>query len=549
MSDAEFKAEGNKALAAKKYDEAIEKYTKAIEINANDHTYFGNRSMAYLYNGEAEKAMDDADKCIEIKKDWPKGYIKKAQALTKLGNFDDATKAVEEGLTILPDDATLKEQLNDIEKAKNPPPVGGGLGGLFGPQMLTKLATHPKFGPKLADPAFQQKLAMMQSNPNAMLQDPEMMEVLQAVLMSGQDGGDAGASPFAPPSSAPAPSPAPAPAPKLSPEEQAEADLKKNALAAKEKGNALYKEKKFDEAIAAYDEAVAIDPKNILFLSNKAAVYVEMGQTDKAIEICEEALEIGKKVMAPYEDKAKLLQRIASAHIKKGDPGTAIEWYTKSQLENYDKAIERKIKNLELEKRKADKEAYINPALGLEAKERGNTCFREGKFPDAIKEYEEAIKRDPTNAPFRNNLAAAYLKMGLFNDAKREVEKSLDIDKTYVKAWAKKGDIEVFMKEYHKAMESYKCGLQLEPDNRLCRDGLNTVTMKINTSQSAEDQQQRQAHAMADPEIQSILQDPSVRQTLQDMQENPAYGQQAMNDPTIRAKIEKLVAAGVLQVK
>jgi len=37
--------------------------------------------------------------------------------------------------------------------------------------------------------------------------------------------------------------------------------------------------------------------------------------------------------------------------------------------------------------------------------------------------------------------------MGLFNDAKREVEKSLDIDPKYVKAWAKKGDIEVFMKE------------------------------------------------------------------------------------------------------
>jgi len=55
-------------------------------------------------------------------------------------------------------------------------------------------------------------------------------------------------------------------------------------------------------------------------------------------------------------------------------------------------------------------------------------------------------------------------------------------------------------------MESYKSGLQLEPDNRLCKDGMNTVTMKINTSQTAEDQEQRQAHAMADPEIQSLLQ-------------------------------------------
>ena len=54
---------------------------------------------------------------------------------------------------------------------------------------------------------------------------------------------------------------------------------------------------------------------------------------------------------------------------------------------------------------------------------------------------------------------------------------------------------------------------------------------------------------MADPEIQNILQDPSVRQVLQDLQENPAHGQRAMQDPVIRAKIEKLIAAGVLQVK
>lgn len=43
----------------------------------------------------------------------------------------------------------------------------------------------------------------------------------------------------------------------------------------------------------------------------------------------------------------------------------------------------------------------------------------------AIEEYEEAVKRDPKNAAYYNNLAAAYLKMGLFNDAKRAVEKSL----------------------------------------------------------------------------------------------------------------------------
>lgn len=33
---------------------------------------------------------------------------------------------------------------------------------------------------------------------------------------------------------------------------------------------------------------------------------------------------------------------------------------------------------------------------------------------------------------------------------------ALQLDAKYVKAWAKKGDIEFFMKEYHKALDSYK---------------------------------------------------------------------------------------------
>eukprot|EP00606_Chrysophyceae_sp_TOSAG23-5_P001077 GSChrysophyteH2.ASY1.ANO1.1454.1 assembled CDS len=553
MTDVEFKAAGNKALAAKQYGDAIEAYTKAIEINGNDHTYFSNRSMAHLYNGSVNDAAADADKCIEIKPDWTKGYLRKGQALTKAADFEGARTALKAGLKVDANDKGINDAMVELERAENAPPAGGGMGGLFGPQMLAKLAGHPKFGPKLADPAFQQKLQMMQTNPQAMLADPEMMEVLQAIIGAGNEGGDFGAMGMggdtaAPQTSYQAPPKVPEPIPQLSPEEQAKADAKKNALAAKERGNKLYKEKKFDEAIAAYDEAFSHDSTNMMFMNNKAAVYVEMGQTDKAIEICEAALEVGKANKAGYEETAKVLQRKASAYVKAGDLKMAIEWYGKAQLEHFDKAIDRKMKLLTQDLKKAEKAAYINPELGLAAKERGNAAFREGKFPDAIKEYEEAIKRDPTNAPFRNNLAAAYLKMGLFNDGKREVEKSLEIDPKYVKAWAKKGDIEMFMKEYHKALESYKAGLQLEPDNSLCKKGLQEVGLKIN-SQSDEEIKERQAHAMADPEIQRILQDPSVRQILTDMQENPAYAQKAMSDPNTRAKIDKLIAAGVLQVK
>lgn len=535
-------------MQAKQFDEAIKAYTEAINLDPKDHVFFSNRSAAYLSKGDASSALSDGQRCIELKSDWAKGYTRKAAALHSLRRYDEAIEIYQAGLAIAPSDAGLLSGLSEVQKAKEAsqaPPAGGGL---FGPQMIAKLAGHPKFGPKLGDPAFMRKLQMAQSNPQLLMSDPEMMEVLQVILGGMGGGDDEGDAPAQQQQYTPPPAPK-QPEPVLTEEEQKAKDIRDKSVAAKDKGNAFYKNKQFADALTAYDEALLADPTNLMVINNKAAVYIEMNECDTAIEVCNSIFEKARSagVMVSYEDKAKIYQRIASAHLKKNDVPAAIKAYGSAQMEAHDKAIERKIKNLELELKKQEKINYINPELGLEAKERGNTCFREGDFPGAIREYEEAVKRDPTNAPYYNNLAAAYLKMGVFNDAKKAVERSLELDKTYVKAWAKKGDIEFFMKEYHKSMDSYNAGLVLEPDNTLCKQGLQKTLSKIN---EGGENKERAAHAMADPEIQSILSDPTIRQVLNDFQDNPKFAQAAMmNDKDIRAKIEKLIAAGVLQVK
>jgi stress-induced-phosphoprotein 1 len=558
---AEFKAKGNAHLQAGEFDDAITAYTEAISIDPKDHVFFSNRSAAYLSKGDAASALGDGNRCTELNPTWPKGFTRKGAALHALKRYDEAVDAYKAGLAIAPNDPGLKSGLEEVEKIKasmeaNANPMGGA-NGLFGPQMLAKLVGHPKFGPKLADPDFMAKIKMMQTNPNAMLQDPEMMEVLQVILGDLGAAADAGNSsaptPPAPSSSAGTKRPAAAPDyTNLSPEERAKKEARDASVACKDVGNGFYKEKKFVEALAAYDEALEKDPSNLMVNNNKAAVYVEMGDSEKAIEICNDILDKATSVKLPFEERAKVYQRIAGARLKAGDVSAAIASYKSAQMENFDKNVERKIKNLELEQRKKAIQDYIDPEKGLEAKERGNTFFREGDFPKAVQEYEDAIKRDPSNAAYNNNLAAAFLKMGLFNDAKRAVDKSLELDPQYVKAWAKKGDIEFFMKEYHKAMDSYNAGMKIEPGNVTCKQGLLKVQMKIqeqNMNMNEEEQKERSAHAMADPEIQAILTDPAVRQVLTDFQENPTYAQQAMRDPSIKAKIEKLIAAGVLQVK
>lgn len=384
-----------------------------------------------------------------------------------------------------------------------------------------------------------------------MLSDPKMMEMLGLLMGQSQEESSSSApAPMKKKEEPEVPMEVEEDLSNLSPEELKKKETEKEARLKKEEGNGLYKAKKFEEALAAYDEAIAIDPTSMTFLLNKAAVYFTMKKYDECIEECNKGIEVGKENMAPFEDRAKAYTRCAKAYQKKKDLGKAIEMCKAAQLECYSKDTQRLMKTMELDKKKRDKFNYQDAEKAEEAKQRGNDFFREKKFPEAIAEYEDAVKRAPKDAPIRNNLSAALTKIMDFNGAKTQVEMAIELDPTYTKAWARKGDIECAFKEHHKALDSYKKGLSLDPTNSSCKEGLRKVTQQINygrANMTDEQKQEQKARAMADPDIQAILQDPIVQQTLRDFGENPNAAQQAMRDPGMSEKIQKLIAAGVVE--
>ena len=58
-----YKSQGNAALQAKMYSDAIELYTKAIALDPNCEIYFSNRSAAYAAMERFREALDDAQVC------------------------------------------------------------------------------------------------------------------------------------------------------------------------------------------------------------------------------------------------------------------------------------------------------------------------------------------------------------------------------------------------------------------------------------------------------------------------------------------------------
>ncbi len=445
-----------------------------------------------------------------------------------------------------------KEIQQKIEEEKSAP-QGNPFAGLFNsPDFWTKVSTNPELREYLKQPDFLQKVQQIQANPNSInqhLQDPRIMKLVMSVLnlggMNPSEGGeDEPMTEHVHDENCKHDEPK-KPAPKEEPKQE-EKKGSSEALAEKEKGNALFKQKKFDEALVHYQKAQELDPNDITYRLNTAAVLIEQTKYDEAVKVCEEAIEFGRQNRADFKLIGRALERMGNAHFRKKDYRSALKCYNDSLTEEASREVSKKKQQAEQLLAKQVEEEYKSPEKAEEARLRGNDLYKQNKYPEAMKEYNEAIKRDPTKPNYYFNRGSCYMKLGEPNYALKDIEKTLEMDEKYIKAYARKAQCHTMRKEYHKSVDTFKQGLALDPNNEECKQGLQQIMMLIN-SKSRERDEDRIRMAQQDPEIMMIMQDPVMKQVLQDFAENPREAQKHTQNPQVMARLEKLINAGLIQ--
>eukprot|EP00038_Savillea_parva_P007823 m.172759 g.172759 ORF g.172759 m.172759 type:complete len:337 (-) comp13580_c0_seq1:303-1313(-) len=329
-------------------------------------------------------------------------------------------------------------------------------------------------------------------------------------------------------------------------------EAKAKAAEAKAAGTAAYKAKKFDDALAKYQEAANLDPTDMVFHMNIGAVHYETKEYQKSIDACQKATEIGMENRADFKLLAKAYGRIGKAYTAMEDYESAIKFYDKAlanhRVKDYltpKQAAQKKL--AEIEKKK-----YINPELAAEAKAKGNEYFKDGKFPDAIKEYTEAIARNPDDAAFTSriysNRSACYTKLLELPHALKDAEECIKLDGDWVKGYLRKANCLLGMKREGEAESTYKIALEKDPNNAEAHEGLQKARRQKYGATEGLSREERAQRAMQDPEIQAIMGDPVMQQILKQMQEDPGAVQEHLKNPAILEKIQKLAEAGILQM-
>jgi len=99
--DAEaMKAAGNALFQAKQFNEALEKYTEAIQRAPNSAQLYANRSLTHLKTSTPSPslALADAKKAVELQPGWAKGLVRLGDAYLASGQEADAANAYSEAV-------------------------------------------------------------------------------------------------------------------------------------------------------------------------------------------------------------------------------------------------------------------------------------------------------------------------------------------------------------------------------------------------------------------------------------------------------------------
>jgi len=111
------KAAANIAAAQeslKKYNGAMDQYSKGLDVMPEDHKLWSNRSLCYLAVEDWRRAREDADRCVKLRPDFMKGWFLLAKSLWKMGQPLEAQRELDRGLHHLQNNRDLLELRAEI---------------------------------------------------------------------------------------------------------------------------------------------------------------------------------------------------------------------------------------------------------------------------------------------------------------------------------------------------------------------------------------------------------------------------------------------------
>ena len=196
-------------------------------------------------------------------------------------------------------------------------------------------------------------------------------------------------------------------------------------------GQLLYGEKQYADALAAYEQALLLDPHH-------ATAYFFKGNVLYMLEQYSEAL-------VAYEQSSQFNPNYAAAHCHKG--------HTLRHLQRHPEALAAYEQSLQLGSLEVRAHAYNG---------KGRVFFDLKQYSEALAAYEQASQLNPNYAEPHLNKGNVFHDLKQYTDALAAYEQASRLDSHYTAPYFFKGNIFYDLKQYSEALAAYEQALRID---------------------------------------------------------------------------------------
>jgi tetratricopeptide (TPR) repeat protein len=162
------------------------------------------------------------------------------------------------------------------------------------------------------------------------------------------------------------------------------------------RGLSFFKKRDYEWAIADYDAAIRLDPKNAAAYNNRGNAHNELGHKKQALDDYTEAIRRAPRFALAYNNRGNLLQKLGMFDKAVVDFDKAISFEPRFPLPYFNRANSHNMRGLfDLAIADYNVAIRLEPRFSLAYAGRGNAYSRKGLFDQAIADLDAAIRFRP----------------------------------------------------------------------------------------------------------------------------------------------------------
>eukprot|EP00002_Diphylleia_rotans_P028860 TRINITY_DN5833_c0_g1_i5.p1 TRINITY_DN5833_c0_g1~~TRINITY_DN5833_c0_g1_i5.p1 ORF type:complete len:687 (-),score=117.54 TRINITY_DN5833_c0_g1_i5:533-2593(-) len=233
------------------------------------------------------------------------------------------------------------------------------------------------------------------------------------------------------------------------------------------RGICMYKMKEVESAVSEFTTAIQLESSFPEYFSYRSDAFKKLGRLEDASQDLSSAI-----TLSPTD--WELFYKKGSIEFERKSFALAIEAYTKALSfcepeKSYRILIKRALSYRHLMDHQSSlydfqKASEMDPKNHAGALQLGITYFLMNRYTEAVFQFSHAIKLSSSDASCFSNRALAYFKLGVYDNALRDVEMALDL-RPHHNLIYQRGLIRFAQQLYDSAIRDFEEAIQMQHDN------------------------------------------------------------------------------------